>query len=69
MDKIVFDDKFEKVGAFDFADKDKQKGYAETIQCLNCHWREQIYVPFGITKKEYLKSKRCKRCKCGDVLF
>jgi len=61
--------KFNHVGAYDFADKTKQKGYAESIACTNCHWRVTIYIPFGVKKKTYLEDKPCERCKCKDVLY
>lgn len=47
----------------------KQKGYAEMIHCKNCHWFDSIYIPFGITIKDYLKDKACERCKCIGVLY
>ncbi len=46
-----------------------QQGYITKIDCLNCHNRESIYVPFGITIKDYLIDKKCPGCKCEGVLY
>lgn len=62
-------DKFNHVGANDFADQSKQLGYAEMIHCSNCAWFTTVYIPFGSKKKEYLKEKSCERCKCEGTIY
>ena len=50
-------------------DYDATKGYVHMVQCDNCNWFDRIYIPYGTTIKQYLETKRCKRCNCEDVLF
>jgi len=61
--------KFDRVGAYDFSDEAKQKGYAESISCINCNWHDSIYIPFGVKRKDYLCDKSCERCKCVGTLY
>lgn len=50
-------------------DVDRTLGYIDRIHCNNCNWFDTIYIPYGITIKQYLKDKRCKRCNCEGVLY
>jgi len=48
---------------------DEKEGYEVAIHCSNCSWFTNIYVPFKITIKDYLKDKECERCFCKGVLY
>lgn len=48
---------------------DSTLGYTHSSGCLNCRWFGSIYIPYGVTIKEYLKNKRCERCNCEGVLY
>ena len=44
----------------------KKETYCVTITCDNCDGDNEIYIPKGVTKEEFLKEdKICEDCGCN----
>lgn len=44
--------------------KNKNKTYSVAIRCRNCDINTSLFIPFGMTRSDFLKDIKCNRCGC-----